>query len=271
MKKTFLPLLIVFLLARTAVAADFASEVMGATFKLFHPNSTATCFFVRREAPDTGLYLITAAHALERMKGETAIVVLRKQMEDGSYTRHDYTIPIRQESKPLWVRHEKHDIAVMRLADTPPVAVPALSASWIADEAKLKTAGVHICSPLFIFTYPERFEANAAGFPVARKGIFASHPLLPVKTHPTFLADFSAFSGDSGGPTFIEGADGHPLLVGIVLAQYRHDERVTSANEERTIHHPLGLGTILHAEYVLDTLEAVAKQSAPAASCVPGR
>lgn len=266
MKRTLLPLLVAIFLVRTAVAADFASEVMDATFKLFHPNSTATCFFVRREAPDMGLYLITAAHALERMKGNTAIVVLRQQTGDGSFKRHDYTISIRQDDKPLWVRHEKQDIAVLRLADVPPVEVPALSASMIASEAQLKAAEVHICSPLFILTYPQRFEANAAGFPVARKGIFASPPLLPVKTHPTFLADFSAFSGDSGGPTFIAGADGHPLLVGIVLAQFRHDERVTSANEERTIHHPLGLGTILHGEYVRDTLEAAARQSAPVAS-----
>jgi hypothetical protein len=263
MNRAFLAILITVSAAQTTVAADFATAVLEATFKLFHPNSTATCFFVRRDAPDTALYLVTAAHALEHTKGDTAIVVLRQPKDDGSFERRDHTIPIRRDGKPLWVRHETQDIAVLRLPDPPPVAVAALPASVIADEARLKTAEVHICSPLFVLAYPQRFEANGAGFPVARQGIFASPPLLPVRTHPTYLADFTTFAGDSGGPVFLAGADGQPLLVGIVLAQFRHDERVTNEYEERIIHHPLGLGMILHAQYVRDTLEAAAKQDAP--------
>lgn len=265
MNRAFFAMLTAILVAQTTVAADFATEVMEATFKLFHPDSTATCFFVRREPPDTALYLVTAAHALESTKGDTAIVVLRQAKDDGSFERHDHTISIRRDGQPLWVRHDKQDIAVLRLADPPPIAVAALPASVIADAAQLKAAGAHICSPLFVLTYPQRFEANGAGFPVARQGIFASPPQLPVQTHPTFLADFTTFAGDSGGPVFMAGADGHPLLVGLVLAQFHHDERVTSEYEERTIHHPLGLGTILHAQYVRETLEKAAKPTPPAA------
>ena len=91
----------------------------------------------------------------------------------------------------------------------------------------MTAAGLHICSSIFVLTYPQRFEGNAAGYAVARQGIIASHPFLPVQTHHTYLADFTTFAGDSGGPVFVSGADGHPLLIGIVLAQFRHDERVT--------------------------------------------
>lgn len=260
MNRTWAGICVATFLAGTAMAADFATVVMDATFKLFHPDATSTCFLVRREAPDSAVYLVTAAHAFERIKGDTAILVLRQAKGDGTFERHDHTLNIRREDKALWVRDEKQDVAVLRLGDALPMAVSALAFSMIADEARLKAEGIHICSPLYVLTYPQRFESNGAGFPVARQGIFASPPLLPAQVYPTFLGDFTTFAGDSGGPVFMAGAEGRPLVVGMVLAQFRHDEAVTTEYEERTIHHPLGLGNILHAQYVRETIEAAAKQ-----------
>jgi hypothetical protein len=262
MKQLCLSVWFVIIGCAIASSADFATEVLDATFKLFHKDSTGTCFFVRREGADQTLYLVTAAHVLERTKGDTAIVVLRERLADGSYQRRDHTIAIRRDGKPLWVRHPTEDTAVLRLAASPPVPVSALALAAIADEAHLTAAGLHICSPLFVLTYPQRFEANDAGFAVARQSIIASHPFMPVQRHHTFLADFTTFAGDSGGPVFIAGTDGQPLLIGIVLAEFRHDERVTMEYEERTIHHPLGLGTVLHAQFVRDTIDQAAKQYA---------
>ena len=260
MKQVILSGLVGILSCAAAMAGDFATEMVDATFKLFHVDSTATCILVRRDAPDQSLYLVTAAHVLERTKGDTAIVVLRERRADGSYQRRDHTIGIRRDGKPLWVRHGIEDVAVLGLLEAPPVAVSALPLAAIADEAGLTAAGLHICSPIFVLTYPQRFEANDAGFAVARQGIIASHPFLPVQRHHTYFADFTTFAGDSGGPAFVAGKDGHPLLVGMVLAQSRHDERVTTEYEERTIHHPLGLGTVLHAQFVRDTIGQAAKR-----------
>lgn len=255
-------LLLAFLLAASAsplaCAADFATTMMEATFKIFHPDSTSTCFLMKRADPDAAIYLVTTAHTVERMKGETAVLVLREMKPDGSYERRDHTIPIREKEQPLWARHAKEDVAVLRLAEPLPVAVPTVSEADLAKEEDLKTAGVHICSPLFVLTYPQRFEANGAGFPVARQGVFASPPLLPVPAHPTFLADFTTFAGDSGGPVFIEGNNQRPLIAGIVIAQHHHEDKIRSEYEERTIRHPLGMGTILHASYVRETLEQAA-------------
>ena len=253
------------LAASAASAADFATEMLDATFKLFHPDSTATCVVVRRDAADSALYLVTAAHALERTKGDTAVVVLRQAKDDGSYERRDHTVAIRRAGQPLWVRHATQDCAVLRLNEALPVPVAALPAAFLADERGLRASGAHLCSPLFILTFPQRFEANGAGFPVARAGIFAS-PLLPVPTHPTFLAEFNTSAGDSGGPVFMAGAAGHPLLVGIVVAQFHHDEKVTTEYEDRTLRHPLGLGTVLHAQWVLETL---AQAAVPAPNPLP--
>ena len=260
MKKSILSLLAGFISCVAAPAGDFATEMLEATFKLFHVNSTGTCVLVSREAPDESLYVVTAAHVLERTKGDTAIVVLRERLSDGTYKRRDHTVVIRRDDKPLWVRHATEDIAVLRLADPPPVPVSALPFTAIADEARFAGLGLHICSPLFVLTYPKRFEANKAGFAVARQGIIASHPFLPAQRHHTFLADFTTFAGDSGGPVFVAGTEDHPLLVGIVLAQFRHDEHVKMESEERTIHHPLGLGTVLHSQFVRDTIELAFKQ-----------
>jgi len=254
---TLMALLLLFV--ESASASDFATEMTEATFKFFHPDSTSTCFLIRGEAPDTAHYLITTAHTVEHTKGETAVLVLREKKPDGSYERRDFTIPIRRADKPLWVRHEKQDVAVLKLADPLPVSVPALPASVLADQAGLKAAGVHICSSLFVLTFPQRFEANSAGLPVARHGIFASPPLLPVAAHPTFLADFTTFAGDSGGPVFFAGTDGHPLIAGIAIAQHHHEDRIKTEYEERLIRHPLGMGTILHAHFVRETLAAASK------------
>lgn len=258
MKKLILSALLAIAALPSVRAADFATTMMEATFKFFDPDSTSTCFLVKRAEADAAFYLVTTAHTVERTKGETAILVLREPKPDGSYSRRDHSIRIRDKDQPLWVRHAKEDVAVLRLSEALPVAVPAIRARDLAKEDDLKAAAVHVCSPLFVLTYPQRFEANGAGFPVARQGIFASPPLLPAKTHPTFLADFTTFAGDSGGPVFIEGKDDRPLIAGIVLAQHHHEDKVHSEYEERVIRHPLGMGTVLHADYVLETLEQAA-------------
>ena len=254
-----------------AGAEDFATTMMESTFKFYHSDSTSTCFLVQRDAAEPGCFLVTTAHTVEKTKGETAILVLRKAKEDGSYNRHDYTIHIRKGDKPLWYRHPKQDVAVLRLAEPLPVPTKLLPLAALADATSLAASKVHICSPLYVLTYPQRFEANGAGFPVARQGIFASPPMLPVPTHPTFLADFTTFAGDSGGPVFIEQRNGTPLVMGIVLAQHLHDEKVKTEYEEGTIRHPLGIGTVLHTQYVRDALEAAAKPPVEAPAAEPAK
>lgn len=259
--------LLAILIASTATAAaDFATTMVDATFKLFDPKVTGTCFLVRREAPeDTALYLVTAAHMLKGTKADHATLVLREKQDDGTYKRRDHKIPIRRDGKPLWVKHGKDDVAVLRLTETLPVPVGVIPASAIADESQLKDAGVGIGRQLFVLTYPKAFEANGAGFPIARQGIVASHPLVPVDKKHSYLADFTAFGGDSGGPVFIAGKDNQPIVIGMVFAQFRHDENVKTEYEERSIHYPLGIGDVLHAQFIRDTIEQAAKQGAPEA------
>lgn len=248
-------------MASQSLAADFATEVLDATFKFFHKDSTSTCFLVRRPEPDTAVYLVTTAHTLERTHGETAVLVLREAKPDGSYGRHDFSIAIRKAEKPLWTRHDNMDVAVLKIAQPLPVPVAALPVSALADTAGLKASGAQLCRSLFVLTYPQRFEANGAGLPVARHGIFASPPQLPIAKHPTFLADYTTFAGDSGGPVFIETADHRPLIVGMAIAQTHHVDRMKSEYEERVVRYPLGIGTVLHAQFIREAIEMNAQQS----------
>ncbi|NBR87568.1 MAG: serine protease [Verrucomicrobia bacterium] len=257
------PLRLLFLYATFAAsassAADFATQMVEATFKLFHPDSAATCFLLRREPGDAALYLATAAHVLERTKGDTAVLVLREQQTDGAFKRRDHTIAIRQKGKPLWVQSKTDDAAVLKLTEPLPVPVAALPVTALADEAQIKASGLRVCSPLFVLTYPNRTEGNPAGFPLARSGIIASHPLLPIAAQRTFMADFTTFAGDSGGPAFVADPSSKPLVIGMVLAQINQEENVTLEFEKRTLRHPLGLGKILHAQFLRELVEQCGK------------
>ena len=258
MKK--LIIVVAFLLSQipSAAAGNFATEMMGATFKLFHPHSTSTCFLLRSDTSNLSYYLVTAAHALDKTTGQTATLVLRRELQDGTYARHDCEVQLRKDGQALWHRHKVHDVAVLKLAEPLPVAVPALPLTCLADRNQLKVADVHLCSHLFVLTYPERFEANAAGLPVARQGIFSSPPTLPSDVHPTFLADFTTFAGDSGGPVFLPTGDNEtPLVVGVVLGRYQHDERIETKYEKRLIRHPFGLGIVLHARYIREVVDSI--------------
>ena len=254
-------------LCARAFGEDFATQTVNATYKLFNKNSTATGFLVRPPGDAAkGVILVTAGHVFEKMAGETGIIVLRKPLADGTIKRRDFSFAIRAESKPLWKKHATEDVAVMRIDLPDDANVTPLPFESLATEEVLKEINLHITSPLHVLGFPARFEANAAGFPVARHASVASYPLTPITLHKTFIADFSTFSGDSGGPVFLPDArrkeaaeNSPPLIVGMVLAQFRHDEKITMLYEERTIHYPLALATVLHARYVREAIELLSK------------
>ena len=70
----------------------------------------------------------------------------------------------------------------------------------------------------------------------------------------------------SGGPVFVpdarlkdEAETSQPLIVGMVLSQFRRDETIKMGYEERTIHHPLELSNILHDQFLRDTIALLPK------------
>lgn len=243
--------------AALAEADEFGPRMVRATHKLFNPKSTGTCFLLHEEGKPERPLIVSAAHVFEKMNGEKAVLVLREEKEEGVFQRRDFEIAVREGDQPLWTKHPDEDVAVLPLESSPDFPVSSLPMSVLGDEESLRGAGIDVCSRLFVCGFPTRLEANEAGFPIVRGATLAGFPIYPVEKHARFQLDFNTFEGDSGGPVFTSRtAEGNePLIVGIAIAQYRNDETIRSMYEERTIHHPLSLGIVVHALAIRQTIE----------------
>jgi hypothetical protein len=243
------------------------TQMIQATFKLVNPSSTATCFLLSR--PQSGkdkkreTILVTAAHVLQQMTGEQATLVLRKANKDGTYARHELNLKVRVKDRPLWTKHATTDIAALRIQLPEGVAAVPLPLGALAGENDIKAGRFGPGDDVRVACYPVRFEIGAAAFPIVRRGAIAGYPLTPVKAHNTFLVDYNNFVGDSGGPVFVveknEDDETTPLVVGVVLGQHLYDERTKLAFEERVLHHRLGLGIVVHADFVRETIALLPK------------
>lgn len=246
-----------FMILLPQVHADEAAEkLILATYKLANDSSTATGTVYRRETDDgkSQCFLVTAAHVFESMKGDTFALVSRTRREDGVFMRQEIPLPVRQDGKPLWKKHASEDIAVLLVPES--VSVEALPFDCLASEESLEK--VHAGDDVRLAVFPERSEANAAGLPILRGGVLASHPLLPVKPHPAFLVDTTAWPGDSGGPVShksVHSPSGGPLVIGIVRGMRNITDTVKESRfVERKTHYPLGISEVLHAALARDLI-----------------
>lgn len=149
--------------------------------------------------------LVTAAHVLEGISGETATIFLRKKTVDGKFKKVDHVLQIRKGKKLLWVSHPTVDVAVMKI-DLPVFVskqaeeFPSLSTAHLADDEMMEKYEIHPGDELLCLGYPLR--ANVSGFSILRSGKIASYPLTPAKDRKSFLFDFEVFKGNSGGPVY---------------------------------------------------------------------
>src|SRR5258708_31071588 len=60
-----------------------------------------------------GFVLITAAHVLEEMQGDTAMLHLRRKLDANTWVRVPLTVQIRANGQPSWKKHPDADVAVM--------------------------------------------------------------------------------------------------------------------------------------------------------------
>lgn len=235
--------------------ADEATQrLVLATHKLFNDASTAgglAVSFGKHEDGSDKIAIVTAHHVLDHMKGTKMILVTRKLREDKQYQRVDVPLRIRDDDgRRLWKKHPKHDIAIFPLPKD--INVSPIPVTCFAREKDLER--VFVGDSIRAAVYPERLESNNAGFPIVRSGSIASFPLAPIDSHTFFMADITAWGGDSGGPVIHateRSADGLPLVLGLVRGKRSYTEtKKESKFVERRTHYSLEISDIVHAAYI---------------------
>ena len=161
-----------------------------------------------KNMPEKGYFvMVTAAHILEGIAGETATIDLREKMADGKYKKRAYKVQIRNGKEPIWVRHPNVDVAVMKI-DLPFFVsklneeIPLLSTELLADDEMIEKYEIHPGDELLCLGYPYAKNANVFGFSILRSGKIASYPLTPANEIKSFLYDCEIFPGNSGGPVY---------------------------------------------------------------------
>ncbi len=252
-------------------AFDLNTALMGCTFKIYGEGSTGTAFILGRPFPRNPAMaryvLITAAHVLEQMAGESATVVLREKRDTIRWEPAPFVLQIRDGRRQLWTKHPQADVAVMYVRLPEGAIQQLLPASVLADDKVLGDLEVHPGEEVNALGYPLGFASSAGGFPVLRSGKVASFPLLPTSQTKTFLLDFPVFPGNSGGPVYFGksgtrvfgGAVGIGVnmnfIVGLVSREMSATEQVRELFSRSERNYPLGLAEVVHSSLIKDAID----------------
>ena len=248
-------------------ATNLAVAFMNCTYEIQSHKSVGTAFVIGQPvAGNPGrshLVLITAAHLLEAMHAEKALLHARVRQGSG-WRKKPWPITIRRRGRALWTRHPDVDLAAMRI-DLPEgsnATVPTLDA--VATDRHLKRFEIQPGDRVIVLGYPLGLGGSDAGFPVARGGMIASYPLTPIRQVKTFLIDFDVFPGNSGGPVVLVSPNRvlrggvrmgvTQMLLGVVSRQVLSAEPDPGGGGDPEIDRRLSMARVVHAGYILDVI-----------------
>ena len=253
---------------------ELNTSMMRNTYKIEGKGCMGACFFVGKpdESDPKSMYivLITAAHVLEQMKGEEAIVYFRQKKGD-VYVKIPWRIKIRQGNDDLWTKNKSGlDVAAMYIRVPKNIDFGLLSMKMLANDDILAEYEIHPGDEMFCLGFPFGLEGNKAGFPVLRSGKIASFPLVPTRKYNFFLLDFQVYKGNSGGPVYfidrnriyagvMHGAQTIQFIAGLVSQEANAEEVIQSFYTETKQTHPLKIAMIIHASHILETINQLPK------------
>jgi hypothetical protein len=209
--------------------------------------------------------LITAAHILNEMAGDTAVLHLRRKLGDNSFEPVPLQISIRASGKPRWMKNPEADVAVMYVAMPKDIVLPLISTDLLGDDKMLSDFQIHPGDEIYCLGYPLGFASNDVGFPVLRSGKIASYPLLPTATMKTFLFDFRVFKGNSGGPVYLVESNRNyqggvhlgetvHFIMGLVSEEKSLQQVDIGVYDEAVHEVQLGLAVVVQASLIKQTL-----------------
>jgi hypothetical protein len=245
---------------------EINSVLMESTFLIEGPskehpglNTLGTVFLLSKPVTENAgtAVLVTAAHVLEGISGDTATLGLRKRLADGQFEVMTLTLQIRDKGVNKYIRHPTADVAVMKFPPGIKLTTPLVPTTWLIDDKQLVKFEIHPGDYLYCLGFPNGAAANEAMFPFLRTGAIASYPLIPSKRVKTFAYDVRVYPGNSGGPVYfhytnrIYGGEQRAAetimgVVGLVSQQ------VSSGRTKPP--EAISVAVIVPAEFILDTI-----------------
>ncbi len=237
---------------------DLNTRLMRASVKIDHPSSTATGLILT--TPNNRRVLITAAHVFEKTRADSTTLLFHRLDSEGVYQKVPMTLALKKDGKPTWTKHPSEDVAAIVVEPPDGVDLPCIPVDLLASDDLLREHHVHPGDEVSILGFPHRNESGDAGFPVLRGGRIASFPLLPTGKTRTFLISANTFEGDSGGPVYLtRSGSSEPceLILGLISGQRFLDEHMHMVYGSATTRHRLGLGIVVHASFLRETVDAL--------------
>jgi hypothetical protein len=254
---------------------------MRSTFRIGGPakqpgkTSTGTVFIMTHPIKGTNWnVMVTANHVLEEIQGDSATLCLAQKQPDGSFTKVNHPIQIREHGTNLWTRHPNADVATM-VVSLPKSFLDTLDAvagtDLLAGDEAMQTQDLCPGEELYCLGFPLGLESNPAGFPILRSGRISSFPVYPSKRAPQILLDARVFGGNSGGPVFFDlegrrkfGTGSSSLdwrgIAGVLSQDISHVQQIDDYFESSTRRDPLGIAVVVPAQFIKETIELMMRE-----------
>lgn len=265
-------IILLFFLVLSIVCAQENIELntilMKCTFRIEGSGKTGTVFILgkpsRNDSTKAFYVLVTANHVLNDIKTDNATLFLRKEVNK-KFVKIPYTIKVRENGQPLWIKHPEVDIAAMYVSLPNELNITLLPTSFLATDSIIEEFSIHPGDELLCLGYPYGFESNISGFPILRSGKISSYPILPTKEIKSFLYDFRVFGGNSGGPVYFIGLNRAykgrihlgevRFLMGLVSKQVLLKEEIKSFDATTKKEHQLGIAVVIPSIFIRETID----------------
>jgi hypothetical protein len=173
----------------SASSQELNTLLMNSTFEILGQSrepgkiNNGTVFIMGRPMKDDPArgynVLITAAHVLDEIAGDDAMLLLRRKATDGSYTKYQYAVKIRRLGSNVYVKNADADVTAMYVNLPRELALSLLTTERLVDDAEFQRLEIHPGDELLCLGFPLFADTN--GFPILRSGKIASYPLVPLR------------------------------------------------------------------------------------------